>query len=402
MIPMQQHFDDVAYALGSAESEARMAEVHPLPIFSEEASAFLADLSARILTDAEAKPYPDVVTLGFWCRPAALRQMQQPYHTEGNRLGRGIVFHIAPSNVAVNFAYSCLVALLAGNASIVRLPSKDFPQVDVLCRIFAETLAEFPALFPYFLFVRYGHSQEVNEHYSRICQTRVVWGGDAAIEAIRRAPLPPRTNEITFADRHSLAVIDAPAYLAAEDKERIARDFYNDTYLSDQNACTAPHFIIWFGTAEKVKAAQEVFWRTLHAFVKERYMLQGVQAVDKLTQLYRLGVHAAARQVPMEDNLITRIRVEELTEELAAYRAGSGFFIEYRAQDIAEIRPLCGISCQTISYYGAVRETLLQTVLAMRPAGVDRIVPMGRTMDFALVWDGVDLIRSMSRLISAV
>ena len=402
MIRMQQHFDGVIYVLGSVEIEAEMKNAPPLPIFSEEARAFLTALSARILADAEARAYPDVVTLGFWCRPAALRQMHRTYEADVNRLGRGIIFHIAPSNVAVNFAYSCLAAFLAGNASIVRLPSKDFPQVDVLCRIFVETLVHFPALLHYFLFVRYGHEQDVTEHYSRLVNTRVIWGGDATIEAIRRAPLAPRANEITFADRHSLAVIDAPAYLAAEDKERIAQDFYNDTYLSDQNACTAPRFVVWLGAAEKVKAAQEVFWRTLHALVKDRYTLQGVQAVDKLTQLYRIGVHAAARQVPMEDNLITCVCVAELTEELVAYKAGSGFFIEYAAQELAEIRPLCGISCQTLSYYGVERDSLLRAVLAMRLAGVDRIVPMGRTMDFALVWDGVDLIRTMSRVISAI
>ena len=402
MIPMQQHFDSVIYALGSAEVEAEMKNAPPLPIFSEEAHAFLSALSARILADAEAKAYPDIVTLGFWCRPAALRQMQRTYEADVNRLGRGIVFHIAPSNVAVNFAYSCLAAFLAGDASVVRLPSKAFPQVDVLCRIFAQTLVDFPALLPYFLFVRYGHVLEVNEYYSRMCQTRVVWGGDATIGEIRRAPLAPRANEITFADRHSLAVIDAPAYLAAEDKERIAQDFYNDTYLSDQNACTAPHFVVWLGAAEKITAAQEVFWRTLHALVQERYTLQGVQAVDKLTQLYRLGASFEARQIEMPDNLITRVHVAQLTEELAAYRAGSGFFIEYDAKELSEIRPLCGISCQTLSYYGVQRDALLQEILSMRPAGVDRIVPMGRTMDFALIWDGVDLIRTMSRAVQVI
>ena len=401
-MPMRQHFEGVGYVLGSAESEAQMADVRPLPIFSEAACAFLSALSARILADTAARAYPDVITLGFWCRLAALRQMQRVYEAEKNRIGRGIVFHIAPSNVAVNFAYSCLAAFLAGNASIVRLPSKAFPQVDVLCRIFAEMLVDFPALLPYFLFVRYGHEQDVTEHYSRLANTRVIWGGDATIEEIRRAPLAPRANEITFADRHSLAVLDADAYLAAADKERVAQDFYNDTYLSDQNACTAPHFIIWLGAAEKVKAAQEVFWSTLHTLVKDRYTLQGVQAVDKLTQIYRLGACFEVRQVPMEDNLITRVCVAKLVEELAAYKAGSGFFIEYRAQELAEIRPLCGISCQTLSYYGVERDSLLREVLAMRPAGVDRIVPMGRTMDFALVWDGVDLIRTMSRVVWAV
>ena len=397
---MHQHFDSVTYALGSAEVEAEMKNAPPLPIFSEEAHAFLAAFSARILADAEAKAYPDIVTLGFWCRPASIHRMQHNYDSEENRLGRGIVFHVAPSNVAVNFAYSCIAAFLAGCASIVRLPSKDFPQVALLCRLFSETLAEFPALVPYFIFVRYGHEQDVNEHYTRMAQTRVIWGGDATIGEIRRAPLAPRANEITFADRHSLAVIDAPAYLAAGDKARIAQDFYNDTYLSDQNACTAPHFIIWVGA--EVAEAQEVFWTTLYGLVRTRYTLQAVQTVDKLTQVYRLGACFEARQIEMPDNLITRVCVAQLTEELSAYRAGSGFFIEYDAKELSEIRPLCGISCQTLSYYGVDRDSLLQEILAMCPTGVDRIVPIGRTMDFALVWDGVDLIRTMSRALTAV
>lgn len=398
MIPMQQAFECVTYALGSREREAQMQYVRPLPIFSAETYNFLSALSARILADAEAKPYPDVVTLGFWCRPASLRHMAAQYESETNRLGRGITFHIAPSNVAVNFAYSCLAAFLAGNASIVRLPSKDFPQVQILCRLFSETLVEFSALAPYFLFVRYGHEQEVTGRYSAMCQTRIIWGGDRTIGEVRRAPLPPRANEITFADRYSLSVIDADAYLVAEDKARIAQAFYNDTYLSDQNACTAPHFIVWMG--RNVTEAQRVFWAELHGFVRTRYTLQAVQAVDKLTQLYRLGVQFDARQIEMPDQLITRVRVDALHEDLPVYRAGSGFFIEYEARTFAEIRPLCGSSCQTLSYYGMDEESLLQEVLTMCPAGTDRIVPMGHTMDFALIWDGVDLIRSMSRVIS--
>ena len=398
MIPMQQPFECVTYALGSRAREAQMQDVRPLPIFSAEAYNFLSALSTRILADAEAKSYPDVVTLGFWCRPASLRHMAAQYESETNRLGRGITFHLAPSNVAVNFAYSCLAAFLAGNASIVRLPSKDFPQIQILCRLFSETLVEFSALAPYFLFVRYGHEQEVTGRYSAMCQTRIIWGGDRTIGEVRRAPLPPRANEITFADRYSLSVIDADAYLAAEDKARIAQAFYNDTYLSDQNACTAPHFIVWMG--RNVTEAQRVFWAELHGLVRTRYTLQAVQAVDKLTQLYRLGAQFDARQIEMPDQLITRVRVDALHEDLPVYRAGSGFFIEYEARKFAEIHPLCASSCQTLSYYGMDEESLLQEVLAMRPAGIDRIVPMGHTMDFALIWDGVDLIRSMSRVVS--
>jgi hypothetical protein len=32
-------------------------------------------------------------------------------------------------------------------------------------------------------------------------------------------------------------------------------------------------------------------------------------------------------------------------------------------------------------------------------SGIDRIVPIGQTMDFSLFWDGYDLIRTLSRCI---
>ena len=37
-----------------------------------------------------------------------------------------------------------------------------------------------------------------------------------------------------------------------------------------------------------------------------------------------------------------------------------------------------------------------------RPKGLDRAVPMGKSMDFTLVWDGYDLIRELSRKFSVL
>lgn len=36
-------------------------------------------------------------------------------------------------------------------------------------------------------------------------------------------------------------------------------------------------------------------------------------------------------------------------------------------------------------------------LMETRPRDMDRIVPIRHTMDFSLVWDGMDLIRMMSR-----
>lgn len=216
----------------------------------------------------------------------------------------------------------------------------------------------------------------------------------------RQFPLPPRANEITFADRFSLAVLDSDAYLAYDGKERLAQSFYDDTYLSDQQACTSPHLVVWLGRA--CAEAREVFWRLLHARVRDRYELAPVQVVDKLDALLRLTASVPVHRVPMGDMRIVRAEAESLTAPLADVRTGSGFFVEYVAKSLQELRPVLGTAVQTVAYFGIPREQVLEAVREMRPRGVDRIVPIGRTMDFSLMWDGYDLIRSLSRRIDAL
>lgn len=398
MIPMQQDFN-IEYVVGGENVLQNMAagSVSALPVFSERVLCFLHAFSKMLLQDRAARAFSDVMTFGFWCRRANIREMMRDYDDFSVRIGRGTVLHIAPSNVAVNFAYSFVTALLAGNASIVRLPSKDFPQVDIICRVLNDALGIYSDMQAYCLMLRYGHDKDVTDFLSGLCQTRVIWGGDRTIADIRTSPLPLRSNEITFADRCSLAVIDSSAYLRCENKADLANKFYNDTYLSDQNACTSPSFVVWLGN--DISAAQSEFWQNLYACVKDRYELKPVQAVDKLTALYRLGSAHDVRFVKAADNLITRISVSQLTADLLKHKMHSGFFMEYEATAVEDILPLCGRACQTVAYYGVDGKWLQDKIFSMAPAGVDRIVPMGQTMDFGLVWDGYDLIRSMSRKI---
>ena len=403
MIPMQQNSSleaGVTYLVGSREVERGLNQVAPLPIFAPEVLAFLTALSRELLTDSRARAYPEVITFAFFIRRGSLVKWQQFYAEAKGRMGRGVAFQVAPSNVPVNFAYTLVAALLAGNATVVRVPQKNFAQVEIICAAMRRVLKDQPALRPYVLCVRYGHEKSINDRYSALATMRVVWGGDRTIAALRQSPLPPRANEITFADRHSLAVISAAAYLAAEDGEELARGFYNDTYLTDQNACTAPRLVFWLGTPEETQRAQQLFWERLHRVVAEKYELQAVQAVDKLDALCRVAAdlpEVAPQRVPMPDVLITRCAVSRLVPELMDDKMHSGFFFEMAAETLEPLAPVCGVACQTVSYYGVAPERLREFVVRQGLRGVDRIVPIGRTLDFSLIWDGCDLIRTMSR-----
>ena len=62
--------------------------------------------------------------------------MKQNFLSSSNRIGLGLVFHIAPSNIPTNFAYSLIFGLLSGNSNIVKVPSKNFDQIKIICNIF--------------------------------------------------------------------------------------------------------------------------------------------------------------------------------------------------------------------------------------------------------------------------
>ena len=241
--------------------------------------------------------------------------------------------------------------------------------------------------------------------FSAACDSRIIWGGDETVRRVRTAPLKPHANEVTFPDRYSLLTIDAAHVLAMEDKQlaEAAQGFYNDTYLTDQNACTSPRLIYWLGSGELLQKAQTRFWQAVHSYVKTRYPLEPVVAVDKLTAAYRAALQLpGSRILPMPDQLIVRIALESLTPAIAENRCAGGFFLEYAAETLADLAPVVERKYQTLSYLGPEKEALVRFVRENRLSGIDRIAPVGKTMDFALVWDGIDLIRTLSRVVYAI
>ena len=52
---------------------------------------------------------------------------------------------------------------------------------------------------------------------------------------------------------------------------------------------------------------------------------------------------------------------------------------------------------QTLAYFGIDKEDIANSIKQMKLLGIDRVVPLGKTSEFDLIWDGYDLIYSLSR-----
>lgn len=382
--------------------------------YDELVCEFLECFSQRLRKDKEARRYSDVMTFAFWIRKANIQQKKEQYGRNKNaakRIGKGVVFHIAPSNVPVNSMFTYVFGLLAGNANVVRIPSGEFSQIACMCRILNELLSEtkFWDICKRTSIIKYSINKKITDYYSGQCNVRVIWGGDETIYAIRQSQIPAKTIDVTFADRYSFGIISIHAIQNMNQKElsNLAENFYNDTYLMDQNACSAPHLICWRKDAydfETVKNTQKRFWKAV-AQVASRYELLDIKVSEKYAMLCEKTalLPDITRVETYNGNLLYVCTVDELKDNVVGTLRGKyGLFFQYTYRDINELNVLDSEKIQTCAYAGIEPEILLESVVKNHWKGLDRIVPFGKTLDIDVHWDGYDLVSMLSRQITLV
>lgn len=381
-------------------------QVKALPPYSPEAVAFLGAWSKHLLAHPDLRAHPDAASFAFWCRSANLARLQRDLGKEPLRMGRGVALHIAPANVPVNFAFSFAFGLLAGNANIVRVPESLPVQADLLCAVANDLLQtpEHSRIASMTALVSYPRDDAITRRLSAVADVRLLWGGDQTVLHLRSMPASPRCVDIPFADRYSLCLLSAPAVLAAASEEVLALSvgFYNDVFLLDQNACSSPHLILWQGTVQEVRAAQERFWGAVQALLHSKEPSPGIHAVDKYSHLCRTAIQIqGARKTPGPDNRVFRVALDEVPQDIAEHRGRHGFFFEAIDNDFTQLRRIVNPRYQTLTCFGVDSNALAQMIVADGLVGIDRVVPVGRALDIGVVWDGYDLVRTMSRIVAA-
>ena len=156
----------------------------PLTPFNQVTCQFLDDLSKKLNTDKKTLNYSDIKAFAFWCRKANITKYKKQFEDGKPRLGLGLAFHITPSNVPTNFAYSFTFGLLAGNANIVRIPSISYPQVDIICNAIKSLFnkKKYLKIKKMNALVKYEKNDEITSKFSSICDARIFWGGDTTIK----------------------------------------------------------------------------------------------------------------------------------------------------------------------------------------------------------------------------
>ena len=302
---------------------------NPFQPFSETVCNFLDNFSKELNSKEIFKNYPELKSLSFWCRKKNILNLKKKFFVKQNRIGLGLLLHITPSNVPINFAYSLFFGLLTGNSNIVKIPTKNFAQVSIICELIKKILKKKNNfLKKKITIVQYSDNVEYTKKISLECNGRVIWGGDKTINSIREYKTKERTLDITFPDRYSFCIISCTSLNKLNNFELklLIKKFYNDTYYVDQNACSSPHLILW--TGQDKKKAKEKFWSALSEYLKANYNLYDSAPIEKYTNLCNYITRIKEiKKIKNFENLIYRIELNKINKGIDDFRGKWGLFL---------------------------------------------------------------------------
>ncbi len=368
--------------------------------FSKEVCIFLDKFSKELNKFKDIRKFPDLKTLSFWCREKNIINMKKKYYTSKNLIGLGLVFHITPANIPTNFAYSLIFGLLTGNSNILKVPSKKFKEIDIICNVLKKIIKKMKFFKNKISIVQYKNNDSFTKKISSACDARVIWGGDKTVNEIRNFKLQERSVDISFADRYSLCLINSDKLKSLDNYEmkNFVKKFYNDTYLVDQNACSSPHLIVW--TGHENKNLKKRFWNDLYTLAKKDYNLTPEASIEKYIDLCKYTIASdKIKKIHRHQNILYRVEFNKLDEKIHFYRGKWGLFFEYNINRIDELKKIINKKYQTLTYFGVDTSLLKNFVINNKLKGIDRVVPVGQSLDISLMWDGYDIVSTLSRCI---
>ena len=102
----------------------------------------------------------------------------------------------------------------------------------------------------------------------------------------------------------------------------------------------------------------------------------------------------------MFKNNLYIIDPDNKTNQIEDIRGVNGTFFQKNINQINDLKQFITKKCQTVSYFGFTKDQLKYFLLNNNLLGIDRVVPVGKALEIDIIWDGYEIIKSLSRVIS--
>jgi len=372
--------------------------------FDEDILKSIDSLSKKIIHSKEAKISSEIMALGFWMRKSNIYSYKKRYGEDVTKFsnGLGMLFHVPPSNIETGFAYSLFFGLITGNTNILRLPKNSekianflISKINSLKKYQKKILKELIYL------VTFERNDDLINNISNIVDARLIWGSDETIDFFKNLKTKISCRDMFFSDKFSLCLINSDdiVKLGKDEMNVLTKKFYNDTYLIDQNACSSPHLILW--TGKNIENAKKKFWNKMSLFIKQNYNLKHFAAIDKFNSAM---IYSASKnekiKIDNHENYLIRINLKKLDKKIDKLKGKWGLFYEFSNKNKFIINLPFSKKYQTMTYFGYKKKEIEKMINNSNIHSLNRLVPVGSSLDMNLYWDGYDIVSTLTRKIS--
>lgn len=309
---------------------------------------------------------------------------------------RGLVCHWVSGNVPTLAMFSWVLATLARNASILRVPQESREVVKALFRAVDGATAEYEGVkydggsllartvvlhFP-------SENARLGEAMSMVADARVIWGGSEALRAITAYPRMDHCEDVIFGPKFSLGVVDR-ATLQDENARRAAlRALVRDAVLFDQAACSSPQVVFLESTTTELEQladlVEEEFAAASRRFPKRSIQPYVATLILRTRAQYGLQADTSVRA---PNDLSYTLLLESGAHLRDALQSRSLFL--NAVEDIMQVVPLLSPKIQTIGVAIADPSKRAAFVGAAALRGVARCVQPGMMNNYEVPWDGM-------------
>ena len=367
---------------------------------------FLDDFSKELKKQKNIYKYSDLTYLMFWTRKSKIENLKKKNDENILRIGRGIIFHICPSNVPTNFIYSYFFGLMSGNSNIIKMTSTKSIEKDIILTCIRNLFKKKKYIkiknSTHFFEYDHGLNEITTNILSSISDGRVVWGSDGTINKFKKIWSPERCIDIFFPDRYSIAVINTSKYMGLTEKKKeiLANKFFYDSYSMNQRGCNSPHLLFWIG--KKKLSSQAMFWDKLNNIIEKKFNFKEIEVVDKYLRLLETIISNDKKfnKIIRKTNNVYVLETKNKTyPNIENLRGLNGMFFQINIKSLSELKNFISKKCQTLCYYGFNKIDFSLFFSDNNIFGIDRVVPIGSSLEIDTFWDGHDIIKSLSRTI---
>ena len=380
-----------------------------LSIFEDFSGRILADPVARKVEGAafvsswlRRKNLEKVLRLNMGERIEALDHFVSLGHGKIAAKPRGLVAMWMAGNVATLPLFSMVSALLAKNVCLIKLATPDPSGMDVFLSVLANSEGEGvkgsdltgAAAVVWFDY----HERDLNEAMSLAADSRVIWGGVEAIQALMALPRQDHCNDLLFGPKYSIGVISRGGMENEEDLNGTIAGFVRDIAAFDQRACSAPQTI--FIERSGLRSLRHIGERFACHFNR----LPAKSRLDAHTTMRILN--ARAEWALSEDRDVIASGMEAnwtvcMDRDLAlkeAVQSRTIFLVEVESWH--EVLPLLSPKIQTVgvAFADPVEAEAFAKEATMR--GVARCVRPGLMNGFESPWDGKLMVSELVRWVT--